>query len=157
MNKKAGDAPAAAEPARLPPPKGPPSRAVSAAGAPPMRSDTDTPPVPPLPSTATPPISVTGPPAAGLTAPPSLNAFGPASRTASPLPMSEQAGQAAGLGLVAAGSLGLGPPSAPPSRPSTSMSNASSIDDLIGQPQARKGGTLKKGKKGRGYVDVMAK
>jgi hypothetical protein len=37
------------------------------------------------------------------------------------------------------------------------MSNASTIDDLIGVPQARKGGTVKKSKKGRGYVDVMAK
>lgn len=36
------------------------------------------------------------------------------------------------------------------------MSNASSIDDLIGAPQPRKGGTVRKGKKGRGYVDVMA-
>lgn len=122
-----------------------------------MRRDTDTPPVPPLPNTATPPISVTGPPAAGLKASPSLNALGPASRTASPSAIGEQTAQGVGLGLVAAGPLGLGPPSAPPSRPSTSMSNASSIDDLIGQPQARKGGTLKKGKKGRGYVDVMAK
>ena len=50
-----------------------------------------------------------------------------------------------------------GPPSAPPSRPATGMSGASSIDDLIGAPQARKGGTVRKGKKGRGYVDVMAK
>ena len=49
-----------------------------------------------------------------------------------------------------------GPPSAPPSRPSTAMRTDSSIDDLIGAPQARKGGTVKKGKKGRGYVDVMA-
>ncbi|KAL1863704.1 vesicle coat component [Paecilomyces lecythidis] len=46
---------------------------------------------------------------------------------------------------------------APPSRPSTSLSNASSIDDLLGAPQARKGGTAKGKKKGRGYVDVMAK
>ncbi|KAI9669851.1 MAG: vesicle coat component [Caeruleum heppii] len=46
----------------------------------------------------------------------------------------------------------------PPSRPPTSMSNASSIDDLLGPPgAARKGGTVKKSKKGRGYVDVMAK
>jgi len=37
------------------------------------------------------------------------------------------------------------------------MSNASTIDDLIGIPQARKGGTVKRAKKGRGYVDVMAK
>ena len=50
-----------------------------------------------------------------------------------------------------------GPPSAPPSRPATGMSGASSIDDLIGAPQARKGGTVKGKKKGRGYVDVMAK
>lgn len=49
-----------------------------------------------------------------------------------------------------------GPPSAPPSRPSTAMRTDSSIDDLIGLPQVRKGGTVKKGKKGRGYVDVMA-
>lgn len=50
-----------------------------------------------------------------------------------------------------------GPPSGPPSRPGTSMSMASSIDDLLGQPAPRKGGTVKKNKKGRGYVDVMAK
>lgn len=49
-----------------------------------------------------------------------------------------------------------GPPSAPLSRPSTAMRTDSSIDDLIGLPQVRKGGTVKKGKKGRGYVDVMA-
>ncbi|KAJ9297131.1 hypothetical protein DTO217A2_8685 [Paecilomyces variotii] len=46
---------------------------------------------------------------------------------------------------------------APPSRPSTSLSNASSIDDLLGAPQPRKGGTARGKKKGRGYVDVMAK
>lgn len=46
--------------------------------------------------------------------------------------------------------------SAPPSRPNTGMSNASSIDDLLGPPSAggRKG-TVKKGRKGRGYIDVM--
>lgn len=37
------------------------------------------------------------------------------------------------------------------------MSGANNIDDLIGAPQARKGGTVRKAKKGRGYVDVMAK
>jgi hypothetical protein len=36
------------------------------------------------------------------------------------------------------------------------MSNASSIDDLLGPPTARKGGA-KKAKKGRGYIDVMEK
>jgi hypothetical protein len=47
--------------------------------------------------------------------------------------------------------------SAPPSRPGTSMSNASSIDDLLGPPSAggRKAGGAKGKKKGRGYVDVM--
>ena len=50
-----------------------------------------------------------------------------------------------------------GVPSGPPSRPTTSMSNASSIDDLLGPPVARKGGTSKKPKRGRGYIDVMAK
>jgi hypothetical protein len=38
------------------------------------------------------------------------------------------------------------------------MSNASSIDDLLGAPAGRKtGGTVKGKKKGRGYIDVMAK
>ncbi|KAB8291851.1 hypothetical protein EYC80_006633 [Monilinia laxa] len=47
--------------------------------------------------------------------------------------------------------------SAPPSRPNTGMSNASSIDDLLGPPSATSGrkGTVRKGKKGRGYIDVM--
>ncbi|RGP59630.1 hypothetical protein FLONG3_11146 [Fusarium longipes] len=64
-------------------------------------------------------------------------------------------------------SLGLAPPvmtrsvsntsnaSAPPSRPTTSMSNASSIDDLL-SAAPRKAGDKKKPRKGR-YVDVMAK
>ncbi|RKF65237.1 COPII coat assembly protein sec16 [Golovinomyces cichoracearum] len=44
----------------------------------------------------------------------------------------------------------------PPSRPGTSMSNASSIDDLLGPPSlTRRSGTKTK-KKGRGYVDVMS-
>lgn len=46
--------------------------------------------------------------------------------------------------------------SAPPSRPATSMSNASSIDDLLGAAAPRKGGAKSKKKGGR-YVDVMAK
>ncbi|KZZ96519.1 COPII coat assembly protein sec-16 [Moelleriella libera RCEF 2490] len=46
--------------------------------------------------------------------------------------------------------------SVPPSRPTTSMSNASSIDDLLGAPAPRKAGQKKPRKSGR-YVDVMAK
>lgn len=45
----------------------------------------------------------------------------------------------------------------PPSRPGTAMSNASSIDDLLGPALPRKGGkaAVKGKKKGRGYIDVM--
>jgi COPII coat assembly protein SEC16 len=46
--------------------------------------------------------------------------------------------------------------SAPPSRPTTSLSNASSIDDLIGAGATRRPGSKKPRKSGR-YVDVMAK
>lgn len=46
--------------------------------------------------------------------------------------------------------------SGPPSRPTTSMSNASSIDDLLSAAGPRKPGQ-KKGRKGGRYVDVMAK
>ncbi|KAF4943300.1 hypothetical protein FGADI_13507, partial [Fusarium gaditjirri] len=65
-------------------------------------------------------------------------------------------------------SLGLAPPamtrsvsntsnaSAPPSRPTTSMSNASSIDDLL-SVAPRKASDKKKPRKGGRYVDVMAK
>ncbi|RFU26708.1 hypothetical protein B7463_g9636, partial [Scytalidium lignicola] len=55
---------------------------------------------------------------------------------------------------VSNGSNGSGPLNGPPSRPGTSMSNASSIDDLLGPATARKG-TMKKPKRGRGYIDVM--
>ncbi|KAI1414604.1 Sec23-binding domain of Sec16-domain-containing protein [Hypoxylon sp. FL1857] len=48
-----------------------------------------------------------------------------------------------------------GGPIAPPSRPTTSLSNASSIDDLLGAAGPRKGG--KKARKSGRYVDVMAK
>ncbi len=54
--------------------------------------------------------------------------------------------------------VGSAPPIEPPSRPATSMSGATDpMEELIGGAQARKGGTIKKGKKGVRYVDVMAK
>jgi hypothetical protein len=46
--------------------------------------------------------------------------------------------------------------SGPPSRPGTGMSNASSIDDLLGAPAAKKGSVRTKKKGGNRYVDVMA-
>ena len=143
VNKKDPDATPAPK-AAPPPPKGP-SRAVSAAGPPSTLAGT-TPPVPPLPmGTATPPITFTKPPS-------SNSSSQHPSRTASPAVATthEPATGATGPQFQS------GPPSAPPSRPSTSMSGASNIDDLIGAPQARKGGTIRKGKK-KGYVDVMAK
>ncbi|KAL8771326.1 MAG: hypothetical protein Q9209_003231 [Squamulea sp. 1 TL-2023] len=142
VNKK-GPAPAASEASKPPPPRGPPSRAVSDAGGPPV-SRTATPPVPPLPSilqgqTGLPPIGVSNPPSGSGT---------PARR---PSPGTTPA-QAATHDTVLSG-----PPSAPPSIPSTAVGGGGGIDDLLGEPQVRKGGTMKRGKKGRGYVDVMAK
>ena len=157
VNKKGGSETQIAASATPPPPKGPPSRAVSASGAPITRTDTAIPPVPPLPSASSnvTPVSLTGPPGAAPKLVQSPYSSTPVSRSESPATMQ---GQPNGPSL--GGSLGIiganGPPTAPPSRPATGMSNASSIDDLIGAPQARKGGTIKKGKKGRGYIDVMA-
>ncbi|KAL8917388.1 MAG: hypothetical protein Q9208_007973 [Pyrenodesmia sp. 3 TL-2023] len=151
VNKK-GPAPTSTEAPKAPPPRGPPSRAVSGAGGPPSTamSRGATPPVPPIPSvltgqTATPPIHVSQPtPLAGPQS-------GPPSRTETP--------SRAGSPAIAANgdrAPSEGPPSAPPSRPRTAVTGTSSIDDLIGEPRARQGGTIRRGKKGRGYVDVMA-
>ncbi|KAL8693642.1 MAG: hypothetical protein Q9218_001552 [Villophora microphyllina] len=153
INKK-GPPPAATEAPAPPPPRGPPSRAVSAAGGlPPSLLGTSTPPVPPLPSVipghvGTPPLNVS------QATPPTMG-FGPPSGTGTPARTASPA-----LSSIAAmGGEASGPPSAPPSRPPTAAGGAgkSDIDDLLGEPQVRKGGTMKRGKKGRGYVDVMAK
>jgi hypothetical protein len=152
VNKKGGGestpTPSATPP---PPPKGPP-RTVS---GPPGAGPTSAPRPLPISTTSAPPPQravsksldtapgtgsplaqsdgfTTGPESSGLTGPPAM------SREASN------------------GSVN-GPPSiGPPSRPSTSMSNASSIDDLLGPATggSRKG-TARKAKKGRGYIDVM--
>ena len=126
IDKKAGVETAARAAPTPPPPRGPPSRAVSAFHGPPISTNQPTshPSNGPLsgnmsrnltPETEAP--STTGPP------------------------------------------IGLAPGLIPPSRPSTGMSgasNASSVDDLMGPAQPRKGGTIKKAKKGRGYVDLLA-
>lgn len=160
VNKKDPDGSTAAAPTLPPPPKGPPSRVVSAA-EPPRPSSTAPPPVPPLPTTiATPPINVTrmttsNPPSSDPTSQvPSRNPSPPVN---APTSTEERLIEASAAPLLSATGPSSGPPSAPPSRPATSMSGASSIDDLIGVPQPRKGGTVRKGKKGRGYVDVMSK
>ena len=159
VNKNAGPDAAGPSAPTPPPPKGPPSRTVSVAplGAPPGM---------PRPPGAAPTLPMVG---LGGSGPPSNMS----SRNASPSlgNLVSPAGTAETAATSAPNSDGsipaqapAGPPLAgglaPPSRPGTGMSgisNVSSIDDLIGVPQARKGGTVKKGKKGRGYVDVMAK
>ncbi|KAG8625797.1 hypothetical protein KVT40_006198 [Elsinoe batatas] len=111
---------------------------------------------------ATPPPPMAGP-RKGTPGPPMGPGSAPPSRVAS------------GVGLAGAG----GPPSRPPtsvpngtpplggprmgtpglempSRPGTGLSNASSIDDLLGPAGAKKG-TVRGKKKGGRYVDVMAK
>ncbi|KAA8643306.1 hypothetical protein EYZ11_002342 [Aspergillus tanneri] len=125
-----------------PPPKGqaPPSRTASGSSAPPL-PQTGNPGVDRQPSSSigAPPSLSSSPAPPSLGAPPSL--LGATARSVS-------TGAAAPTPLTAAAGL--------PPRPATSLSNASSIDDLLGAPQARKGNTVKGKKKGR-YVDVMAK
>lgn len=146
VNKKDPNSATASARATPPPPKGPlpQSRSVSAS------STTSGPPVlqrPPSISQmgTTPdsrPSTGAGPSASPLGTSPALNA------PPNGMPRSVSSTAAAPPG----------PSMQQPPRPSTtSLSNASSIDDLLGAPQARKGGTVKSKKKGRGYVDVMAK
>lgn len=140
VNKNAtGDAAAPSAPTP-PPPRGPPSRQASGSNLGPGGGSR------PPTSNPTPPMG--GPPSAqgSRNVSPSLGGTAamdiPFSGGAAP-PMTQPP---AGLG--------------PPSRPGTGMSGmsaASSIDDLLGAPQARKGGTIKKAKKRNAYVDIMAK
>ncbi|KAF1918078.1 Sec23-binding domain of Sec16-domain-containing protein [Ampelomyces quisqualis] len=121
-----------------PPPKGPPTGARSASGGMPQPS---------------------GPPT-GLMKPPTS---APQRSSSMPPPLAMPGSRSSTPGLLSDTESALKPPtlarpsfgaaSRPPSRPGTSMSNASSIDDLLGAPQTRKGGAKKK--KGGRYVDVF--
>ncbi|KAI6795773.1 hypothetical protein KC361_g4808 [Hortaea werneckii] len=164
VNKKAGpeaaqQSSAAATP---PPPKGGPSRVASGVGGgppssgPPSRvgSAAGMMPPPPPPGTSRPGTSGSYT-AAGGAGPPGS---GPPSRAGTP---ATEASPALG-GPTTGGEIAAS--SGPPSRPPTGLSNASSLDDLLGGPPgpgagARKvGGAAKGKKKGAGrYVDVMAK
>ncbi|KAJ5166442.1 COPII coat assembly protein sec16 [Penicillium canariense] len=141
VNKKDPNS-AAAVRATPPPPRGsaPPSRAassgsmpppsgppMSAAGSRPQSSSSDMPP----PFSSSPALS-------GLGGPPPLGSLPRSVSTGAAVPTPP--GSSAGP---------------PPPRPSSSLTHASSIDDLLGAPTARKGNTIKGKKKGR-YVDVMA-
>jgi hypothetical protein len=137
VNKKAGASEDSSKPSATPPPPKGGSR--SASGGPP--NSTAPPPNSGLmrPPTSAPMRSSSMPPAPGSRA----STPGLPSDTEGPKPP-----------MLARPSFGAA--SGPPSRPGTGMSNASSIDDLLGAPQARKGAGAKKKKGGR-YVDVLEK
>ncbi|PSS00817.1 Sec23-binding domain of Sec16-domain-containing protein [Coniella lustricola] len=135
VNKAAGAEDTAPKSATPPPPRAlsrPPIPGPANSAPPPLRSGST--PTPPLGGASTPPLPGTGgfggPPASGTSTPPLM--------------------RSASMATVG------GTQSAPPSRPATSMSTASSIDDLLGAATPRKGARGKKKGGGR-YVDVMAK
>jgi hypothetical protein len=148
VNKKAG-ATETAKSATPPPPKsGPPSRSVSDMGAPP-------------PGPMGPPPSA--PASAPFLPPPTSN---PQRSSSMPPPMGVPPLSRASTPGMASGDEAIKPPvltrpplvagTGPPSRPSTGMSTASSIDDLLGAPAAKKGTAKGKKKGGARYVDIMA-
>ncbi|EMR72784.1 putative copii coat assembly protein sec16 protein [Eutypa lata UCREL1] len=151
INKKPGAENTPAKTATPPPPR---SNSASRLG-------TGTPP-PPMASHSAPPPSLSRPPSAapplaraGLTKPPSQESL-----LAPPMMMRSVSNQSAASAISDASASGGPPgparsPSMPP-RPATSLSNASSIDDLLGAAGARRGASRKPRKSGR-YVDVMAK
>lgn len=141
VNTKGGVAEASKPMATPPPPRsGPPSRAISTQNVGPPNS---------LPN------------ANGLSIPPTSD---PLQRSSSMPPPMGLSGSRASTPGIPSDNEGPRPPvltrpslpTGPPSRPGTGMSTASSIDDLLGAPQARKGAAKGKKKGGR-YVDVMAK
>ncbi|KAF3490653.1 COPII coat assembly protein SEC16 [Arthroderma uncinatum] len=138
VNKKDPDSATAAAPVLPPPPRGsaPGSRSASSEQRPPTSA-----------SVASAPDALPIPLARGLSAQGPSSPYGSAPPTSSlGVPFSSSPGRSFSAGT---------PPTGPSSRPSTALSHASSIDDLLAAPQAKKGGTLKGRKKGR-YIDVMA-
>ncbi|KAH7033427.1 Sec23-binding domain of Sec16-domain-containing protein [Microdochium trichocladiopsis] len=137
VNKKAGAEETTAKVATPPPPRGTPPPP-NAAMAPP-------------PSASAPPM---GPPRSTSTPSP---AFGRSASSSSLAPPTGSPGRPAPLQTSASETAaGAGPSlTAPPARPASRLSNASSIDDLLGAAGPRKGG--KKPRKSGRYVDVMAK
>ncbi|KAF1810238.1 hypothetical protein P152DRAFT_516115 [Eremomyces bilateralis CBS 781.70] len=132
--------PAPATSSTPPPPRGlaPPSRAASGSSLAPPPSGT--PPPGGAPGMARSVSSGAPPTSHPSTLPgPPVSASGPPSRTGTP------AGGPPGGKLLGG----------PPSRPPTRLSEASSIDDLLGAAGARKGGTVRGKKRGGRYVDVM--
>ncbi|KAI1084131.1 Sec23-binding domain of Sec16-domain-containing protein [Whalleya microplaca] len=142
VNKKSGGDNTPAKTATPPPP-----RAASRNGTPPPPGPTSAPTAGGL--TASP----AGPPRAQLTPSPAI--ISKASQESLAVPSAAPPLMTRSVSNQSSSSAMGRPPSAPPSRPATSLSNASSIDDLLGAAGPRKGG--KKQRKGGRYVDVMAK
>ena len=155
VNKKAGaDAATPSAPTPPPPRSGPPSRNVSSqstASMPPLASSLPSNAAQSMPAFRNGPTS--NPQRSSSMPPPMSGPPGPPSRASTPGGGSDAEGKMAPPLMRPSLSTSGGPPS----RPGTGMSNASSIDDLLGAPQARKGPSAsKKGKRGGRYVDVMA-
>ncbi|GAP87602.1 putative COPII coat assembly protein SEC16 [Rosellinia necatrix] len=108
---------------------------------------------PPPRAASTPPTSTTSAPPIGMMAPPPPRPIPP--MTLSKAISQESLNTPGGAPLMARSISNQSNASAPPSRPTTSLSNASSIDDLLGAAGPRKG--AKKARKSGRYVDVMAK
>lgn len=140
VNKKVGAETPEARTATPPPPKGPMSRSVS--GTPPPSHLMGPP--PPMDGRATAP-------------PPSARSFTPTPSGLRSSPSKESVTSLAAPPIMMRSASAASNSSAPPTtRPSTALSNASSIDDLLGPAMPRKPGGKKARKSGR-YVDVMAK
>jgi hypothetical protein len=145
INKKGGTTDGGKPTATPPPPRaGPPGgNARSASG-----SAALTPPTAMGPPGLKPPTSF---PRSTSMPPPMLP---PGSRASTPgIPESDEEGLAGPKPPVLARP-SFGAANGPPSRPGTGLSTASSIDDLLGAAQPRKGGAAKKKKGGR-YVEVF--
>ncbi|KAH6655172.1 Sec23-binding domain of Sec16-domain-containing protein [Truncatella angustata] len=154
VNKKAGADDTPAKTATPPPPR--------ASGTPPPGSSSSAPPM----SARTPPPPG-GPPmgmprsVSNLSKMASMDNLRPGPAMGGTPPMARSVSNISNISNGSADSNGpptLAPPvpSGPPSRPTTSLSNASSIDDLLGAAGPRTKGAKKPRKSGR-YVDVMAK
>ncbi|KAI1391454.1 Sec23-binding domain of Sec16-domain-containing protein [Hypoxylon trugodes] len=139
VNKKPGAENTPAKTATPPPP-----RAASRNGTPP----------PPGGPTSAPPPALGGPPRSTLTPPPAM-----LNKAASQENLTVPGGAPPMMRSVSSQSTASapgGPLNRPPSRPTTSLSNASSIDDLLGAAGSQRKAGKKPRKAGR-YVDVMAK
>ncbi|KAL2025113.1 hypothetical protein VTK56DRAFT_115 [Thermocarpiscus australiensis] len=149
VNKNASAEDNAAKKATPPPPKATPRSASSSPAPPPRTASPGLPPSGPDAGRASaPPV---GPPRAGTAPPPAGAGLAPsASEPNLPVP---PPGPVAMLRSVSNTS---STASTPPSRPPTSLSNSSSIDDLLGAAGPRKPGA-KKPRKAARYVDVMNK